>query len=283
MLLMVGASRCIPQAQEIRYVQHSLALVPYDLHHPDSTYKLDKSLYEISGLTYIAPNTLGAIEDESGWLYWLDTRSGEILEKIKFGKKGDYEAVEFINDRYFVIESKGDLHTFKVRKKEAKNVQIIDTGFSGKNDVEGMGHQVSQLWFACKADGSIATYATRNKALYTMNINDKQLGSSPIMEISLEGINAFLKKNGRDGKAKEFDPSGVAIHPLTSKIYVLSADQMLVVLSTQGKIEEVIFLDPRIYEQPEGICFDPRGIMYISSEGVQRRARLFMYAPKPLP
>jgi len=42
---------------------------------------------------------------------------------------------------------------------------------------------------------------------------------------------------------------------------------MLIILNPKGEIEDLIPLDPKIFRQPEGICFSPNGDLYISSEG----------------
>jgi uncharacterized protein YjiK len=68
-------------------------------------------------------------------------------------------------------------------------------------------------------------------------------------------------------KGVEFGPSGVAVHPILSNIYVISSiNKVLLVLSAEGKILEMVKLDKNRFPQPEGICFDKDGTMYLSSE-----------------
>ena len=65
-----------------------------------------------------------------------------------------------------------------------------------------------------------------------------------------------------------FQPSGIAIHPLTGEIFIISSvGKLLIILDRYGKVLDVKELDPVIFRQPEGICFSPEGEMYISNEG----------------
>ena len=65
-----------------------------------------------------------------------------------------------------------------------------------------------------------------------------------------------------------FKPSGIAIHPIDGEVYIISSvGKLLIILNRSGKVQNVIELDPKIFRQPEGICFSPKGDMFISNEG----------------
>jgi hypothetical protein len=65
-----------------------------------------------------------------------------------------------------------------------------------------------------------------------------------------------------------FQPSGIAIHPRSEEIYIISSvGKLLIILNREGKVLDVKEFDPAIFRQPEGICFSPEGDMYISNEG----------------
>jgi uncharacterized protein YjiK len=71
-----------------------------------------------------------------------------------------------------------------------------------------------------------------------------------------------------DANGKDFRPSGIAVHPKTGQIFILASDgKKLLILSEQGQKEALVSLNPKIYRQPEGICFSPNGDLFISSEG----------------
>jgi len=65
----------------------------YDVYSPAYDYKLLAELVEISGLAYWKEDILLCVEDEKGYLYLYDHGKEEIIQVIKFGKKGDYEVV----------------------------------------------------------------------------------------------------------------------------------------------------------------------------------------------
>ncbi|MBK7408618.1 MAG: SdiA-regulated domain-containing protein [Saprospirales bacterium] len=81
-----------------------------------------------------------------------------------------------------------------------------------------------------------------------------------------------------------FAPSALAIHPLTGHLYLLSSvGKLLVVLDREtGAIIYVQKLKKSVHPQPEGICFDPDGTMYISNEGKDGNGLIhkFAYLPK---
>ena len=87
----------------------------------------------------------------------------------------------------------------------------------------------------------------------------------------------WVKKNGKHGK--EFKPSGIAVHPISGKIYVLaSAGKKLLVLDENGNPKEQYNLNEDQFPQPEGICFTPNGDLIISSEGKNGQASISYFS-----
>ncbi|MEO6905999.1 MAG: SdiA-regulated domain-containing protein, partial [Ginsengibacter sp.] len=66
-----------------------------------------------------------------------------------------------------------------------------------------------------------------------------------------------------------FNPSAIAIHPITHEIYLLSTkdNKCMAVYNRDGKLISFQSIDSDLMPQPEGICFSPDGKLYISSEG----------------
>ena len=54
----------------------------------------------------------------------------------------------------------------------------------------------------------------------------------------------------------------------------------MLVLSTKGEMLAMISLDPKIFLQPEGICFSPDGSLYIASEGAGLQGAILKFEPK---
>ena len=77
----------------------------YDVYSYEKDYKLPGRLVEISGLAYWKENILLCVEDENGRLYLFDHVKEEVIQEIKFGKKGDYEGVTQSEDISYVIRS----------------------------------------------------------------------------------------------------------------------------------------------------------------------------------
>ena len=90
------------------------------------------------------------------------------------------------------------------------------------------------------------------------------LGTKPAIK-KLEKIAEFFAPN--ESKFT-FSPSGIAIHPMTGEMFVLStAGRLLVVLSPEGEIVRIERMKKSLQPQPEGICFDSDGSLFIASEG----------------
>ena len=86
---------------------------------------------------------------------------------------------------------------------------------------------------------------------------------------------------GLKGKSwKDFKPSGVAFHPKTGEVYLLSAaGHKLLILSRSGVPLKSIELNPLIFLQPEGISFMPDGTLYIASEGDGGSGYILKFTP----
>ena len=220
---------------------------------------------EISGLAMTDNGLIAAIEDETGHIYFLDL-DGKIVKRLKFGGGGDYESIEQVEGRFYVMESNGDLTSFEISGDEIVDRKRDDTPFSSKNDVEGLGRLGDHLLVACKASAEVENNDAKDKAIYIMDTNNN-LDEKPFITIEKKDLEKIIQQRFPAVKIHEFDPSGIAVHPETGQIFILSADHILLITSPKGDPQEVILLDKRIYPQPEGICFQPDGDLILSSEG----------------
>jgi len=64
-----------------------------------------------------------------------------------------------------------------------------------------------------------------------------------------------------------FQPSSIAVHPITSEIYILSADDRIVSIYNKEGLKKCYLLPAEIYYKPEGLAFFENGDLIISNEG----------------
>jgi len=249
--------------------------VPFNVAKPEIKLELSQQLREISGLTW-HKGQLGAVQDEDGILYLLDSKSGAISEKVKFSSPGDFEGVEVIGNEFYILTSSGTLFSFN--KDNPKKLTRIETKLSWKNDAEGLAYDAlnNQLLIVCKESGSIGKNKVKGKAIYALSLDDHKLSKNPIAIIKKSEVEKYAK-------LEKFKPSGLAVDPLTKDIYILaSAGNLLVVLNSTYKIKAVEKLPGKIYGQPEGICFSPKGDLFISNEGGNHKPNIYHLLRLPL-
>jgi uncharacterized protein YjiK len=267
----------------------------YDLEHPDGKFKLPGRLDEISGLGISEDGTmLVAVNDEQGKLFFLDKNTGKVVDEFKFGKSGDYEGVEIADGRVYVVNSSGTLYTVSHPGEKKQETTTYKTVLHRANDVEGLAYDkaAGRLFIACKGRAGEDDSMKGKRAIYSFDLEEKKLGEEPLYLISRDEIGKWRhRKNNLAQRVigyfddsfsdDAFGPSGLAIHPLTGEVYVLSSvGKCLVVLSPAGKILHFKSLNPDLHQQPEGICFDSEGTLYISNEAKGGTAKLFKYRMK---
>jgi len=76
-----------------------------------------------------------------------------------------------------------------------------------------------------------------------------------------------------------FQPSGIAVHPVSNEYYIVaSVGKLLIVLGRDFEILSITKLDKRFFKQPEGICFDESGTLFISNEGKGSKATILKFS-----
>lgn len=263
-------------------------ILPYDLDHPDKSFAMPAYLQEISGLSLSpSPLKLCAIQDESGSLYFINKETGVVDPPVFFKQTGDFEGVEFVGTTAWAQSSKGILYEIKNPGTEAQTTQDYPTALTKTNNVEGLCYDAknNRLLLACKGQKEL----DYSKPVYAFDLATKQLSANPVFSISQEQIQNYLKTVSDDKSTEKlqeqygattiefpFGPSGIAIHPKTGDIYMISSvGKVLVVLSETGEIKYMQKLHKETYQQPEGITFDMDGTLYISNEGKTGPAMLY--------
>ncbi len=262
---------------------------PYNFLNPDKVITLPNELREISGLSYDPnKNMLLTLNDEKGIIFYINCYSSNPIDHIiEFSKDGDYEGIEYLNNKIYCLKSNGTL--ISVSNDKNQTTKYFKTPFKSKNNTEGLGIDITKqnLLIACK--GEDLEKSKHVKAIYAFNIDNKKLNKTPILKIHIKKIKEFIDHayNGKkDAKAlkkriEEFAPSAVAINSDSKQTYILSArGSSMVIYSHQKEIVDVIFFNPKDIPQPEGICFDDKDNLYISTEGKKGDGKIFIYNKK---
>lgn len=266
----------------------------YDFNSPDQTFALAKSLREISGLSYTENGQILAVNDELGIIYTLSPNSGEILQKEKFRSKGDYEGIEKIKDVIYVLKSNGTLYSRF--PNGSKDPPSINTPLKAVNDVEGLGYdpKKNELLLACKGKClSPSDQSKGYKSIYAFDLQSQTLKESPRFSIQtttlfnhlpkgqIDAISSQKEINRIKNRTRNFAPSGIAVHPITNDVFVLSsAGKAIAQCNTEGEVITLHLLNHKSYIQPEGICFATDGTLFVSNEGKKGRANLMVFNPK---
>jgi len=264
----------------------------YNLEKPTRILPLPGKLMEISGLSYHpSKKKLLAIHDEKGFIYVINPQTGEVEDKMDFGKRGDYEGVEMVGNKIYVIKSNGTISVFDLEKNKSEDK--IKTPFSAANDIEGLGYleKENALLIACKGKATFNKdeKLKKTKAFYKFNLNEKKLVESPWLIVEDKTLvnrvekafpkdkhsKKFIKKMKE--RVKTFSPSGIAVHPNSNHIYILSSQgKTLLQFDKNKNFIGLHFLDKK-HAQPEGICFSPEGDLFISNEGKGLSPKIFVY------
>ena len=269
-----GQSAIRPEASGQSVLADSL---PYDLQNPVVAINFpSEDLLEISALGPTdEPGIFCAISDEKGEILFIDgNNGGAIVRRAFFRDKGDFEGVEKVGKCLYALKSNGDLYEIENWDKKRPRSRQYSTSISKTDDAEGLCYDIRRqaLLIACKGNPDSAY----RRDVYAFDLQAKQLGQTPVFSVDPVEVNRLVP-HATDEKHGYFSPSGIAIHPLTGDVYIIStALKRLVVLDYQsGAIRFAVRLNKKLLPQPEGIAFDPEGNLYLSSEGKKGGEGLF--------
>jgi hypothetical protein len=116
--------------------------------------------------------------------------------------------------------------------------------------------------------------------VYAFDYRQMKYVDSPVFHIDAKQIE---KKLG--DKMTKFKPSAGAINPKTGDIFLISSvNKILVIVENDGKVKDVFPIDPKLFKQPEGLTFTPKGDLLISNESAgigPATILLFKYKESP--
>jgi hypothetical protein len=264
----------------------------YDLSTPDNRTVLPPALYEISGITEINNSTIACVQDENGVIFIYSLNENKIVKEIFFGYNGDYEGITRVGSTIYVLRSDGVIYEVPEFETGTQSTIYHDTGIPASNN-EGLCYDTknSRLLIACR--GKVGGKDKNSRLIYAFNLQTKKLDHRPAYELNVNDVTDFAirhkilppvnkNKKGKDVRAQlKLGLSGIAIHPLTKKIFLLSdPDRMLMVFEPGGKLVHMETLDQELFNKPEGICFLANGDLLISNEGDGKEPSLLRFRYK---
>jgi uncharacterized protein YjiK len=251
--------------------------VKYDFRSPDEKMEMGKQLHEISGMAYIPGKDLILGEnDEKGEIFTFDFKNkNDKVGKIKFGGKGDYEDIVYTDSAIYMLISSGTIVRVETKDSSFSTKEFTLEGEKNEFETLYMDAERKSLIMLCKECAH--EKKTDIRVAYRFDLTTNSFDPAPAYTIDIEDVKKMLG----DEEAL-FKPSAAAISPVDGKLYIVASVGKLLVIADKytGKPEQVIKLDPAIYNQPEGMTFAPNGDLYISNEGGEGIATVLKFVIK---
>ncbi len=273
-------------------------LTGYNLSNPDESYVLPDILQEVSGLTSLDSVTFACIQDENGILFIYDLVHNEITKQYTFNIDGDYEGIARVDSTIYVLRSDGTL--FEISDYQSPDF-ILTSYFTGipANNNEGLCYDPdnNRLLIACKGKPGKGSEFKDKRLIYGFDLATKVLTTEPVFDFNLQTIKQFAMRNEVDMLTKtkkkkkqkitepviRFMTSAIAVHPVTKKLYLLSAsDHLFFIFNMNGDIEHIEQLNPEIFNKAEGITFVENYDLLITNEGQDKKPTLLRFVYKPI-
>ena len=256
----------------------------YNLKNPTHAWRLPPELVEVSGNTWVDKDHLILIEDIHPNLYFvkIDDKNATLEKSIPFAsedkEKFDIEDVTLVNNIVYALWSHGTLFKITDWQSNKPNVEKIKTFLTKENNTEGLCYDpvTQELLIACKDESGLADEKKSTKAVYQYDMKNDKVKNPPFLVIQKDDFISLTNQK------LKFNPSAIAVHPITHDIYILSTrdNKCMAVFTHSGAIKSFQFINAELMPQPEGICFSPEGKLYISSEGKKGEpGNLFEFDP----
>jgi DNA-binding beta-propeller fold protein YncE len=229
-------------------------------------------LQEVSGIVYLGNGQFACVQDEAGVIFVYDTNTKKIERQITFGAAGDYEGLALVGTTAYVVRSDGRL--FEVTNIHSAQNKITEfaTPLTPEHNVEGLTHDPKHNRLLLAIKGEEANGADF-KGVYAFDLATKKLAGQPVFKLNLN--DQLLSKQKAKTLAKSWQPSEIAVHPVSGQIYLTEASNpQLFILNPDGSIKNRFKLSDAAFYKPEGIAFSPQGDLYISNEGKKQPANI---------
>ncbi|MDT0676923.1 SdiA-regulated domain-containing protein [Autumnicola musiva] len=230
-------------------------------------WELPEELNEISGLSWIGNGRIACIQDEDATIFIYNLSSSRITSTIDFGTKGDFEAIAVNGQNAYVMRSDGRI--FEIIDYAGKNIKVNEYQTSLENrDVEGMALDIAKnrLLLTVK---EVPHNEKDFKGIYAFDLTSKELLKDPVFRIRIDDP-IFEGLQGH-GSQRVIRPSEIERNPVTGDWYLLEGHQpKIIILDSVGDAKQIYVLDPKEFQQAEGLTFSTDGTLFISNES--RRA-----------
>ncbi len=266
----------------------------YDLSQPSRSFELPDVLREVSGQVFGQDSSLLLVQDETGLVFRLDLTDGNVSQFVRFAGQGDFEAMATSPDGLWVLRSDRRLFHFAEQAVENAADEKWDLPIPEGGDYEAMVYSPGTrqllvvgkepvVWQGQESDLCRLVFAVSPKSAdtaslaFVMDLRDMQTYLD--LHAETEELQD-LKVRFNPEKKSSFKPSGMAIHPQTGLLYVVSAvGKTLSVWDMSGRLCWFRSLPETLFPQAEGITFGPDGTLYLSHEGPNGPARVHAFAP----
>jgi len=274
----------------------SISCIPpfseYKLSSPQKSFVLPVALNEISGIVPISDHEIACVQDELGHVYLFDLKSSTITKEYNTQLVGDYEGITLVGNTIYLLRSDGVLVEYPDFRSPGLKIKEYFLNLPSSNN-EGLCYDQKnyRLLIAAKMKAGKGKENKDERYIYSFDLKTKVPNNLPLFKLHVEEIEAFAQKSGipipyrtnkKTGKqlsAFNFRPSEIAVHPFNKNIYILSAnDKLLLVTDEKGAIKDLVALDPVLFNKAEGLAFLPDGTMLISNEAQQGKPTLLTFS-----
>ena len=239
-------------------------------------YELPNILHEISSISYMSNNKIAAIQDELGTIFVYDLAVNKIINEIDFNLPGDYEGIEYVDDKFYILRSDGIIYEVQNNKSNPKIAEYNLDLFAKNNEGLTYDKEGNRLLISTKSKTSTGKETKNERHIYAFDLIKKEIEKTPAIIINIDDVEAHINnndivlepKNDKSKKILKFRPSGIAIHPINKRLYIISAiDNLIISTDLIGNILTIRQLDISTFNKPEGIDFYENGDALISNEG----------------
>jgi hypothetical protein len=243
----------------------------YKLDSPDKRYILPSGLKEISGINFSRDGKyILCIEDNAGDIFWFDPAGEKVVRTEKFTGAGDFEDLAVTDSAIYVVRSDGTL--FEVSESTTREHK---TFLTSDNNIESLCYDKPGNRLLLMLKDKSVSGRDSEKECFQFNLATKTCIESPVFRLTYHQLSPYAHKKS---KRVRFKPSGFAIHPQTGELYVISGTAHAIIhTDLSGHIRNFNWLDNKLFPQPEGICFDTEGNLYISNEGRKGDPDILMF------